>query len=66
MQYLGIDYCVSRLPELDPAFVKAIFLTPFADVQSAFDAALQKCGEEASVIVMPYGGSTLPLSQAKR
>ena len=60
------DADIYLVSELDPAFVKTIFLTPFADVQSAFDAALQKCGEEASVIVMPYGGSTLPLSQAKR
>jgi hypothetical protein len=30
-------------------------------VQTAFDAALHKIGEDASVIVMPYGGSTLPL-----
>ena len=60
------DADIYLVSELEPAFVKTIFLTPFGDVQSAFDAALRKCGEEASVIVMPYGGSTLPLSQAKR
>jgi len=47
--------------ELAPEFVKRIFLTPFGDVQSAFDAALNRCGEGASVLVMPFGGSTLPL-----
>ena len=51
--------------ELDADFVKQIFLTPFSDVQTAFDAAMQKLGSGASVIVMPYGGSTLPLSNRK-
>ena len=46
--------------ELDPALVRRIFLTPFQTAQEALDAALAKYGEDASVIVMPYGGSTLP------
>ncbi|MDR0841657.1 MAG: nickel-dependent lactate racemase [Christensenellaceae bacterium] len=46
--------------ELDASFVRSIFLTPFATVQEAFDAALAKLGSEAGVLVMPYGGSTLP------
>ncbi len=52
--------------ELEPEFVKQIFLTPYTSAQAAMDAALEKCGEEASVIVMPYGGSTLPLLQSVR
>ena len=61
------DTDIYLVSELDAAFVKQIFLTPFPDVQSAFDTALAKCGEEASVIVMPYGGSTLPrLVSAKK
>lgn len=46
--------------DLDPAFVRSIFLTPFASLQEAGDAAMARCGNEASVILMPYGGSTLP------
>lgn len=46
--------------ELEPDFVSSIFLKPFSNVQDAFDAALTRCGEEATVLVMPYGGSTLP------
>ena len=49
--------------ELEPAFVKRIFLTPFGTVQGALDAALEKCGPHASVLVMPYGGSTLPQAE---
>ena len=57
------DADIYLVSELEASFVEKIFLKPFSDVQTAFDAALQKIGEDASVIVMPYGGSTLPLSK---
>lgn len=50
-------YLVSRM---EPDLVRSIFLTPFSSVQEAVDTAFQKLGAQASVIVMPYGGSTLP------
>ena len=46
--------------EMDPAFVRSLFMTPFASVQEAYEAAAKKLGKDASVLVMPYGGSTLP------
>ena len=46
--------------DLNPAFVETLFMTPFDTVQSAYDAATAKLGADASVLVMPYGGSTLP------
>ena len=46
--------------ELEDDFVKNIFLTPHSHVQAAFDAAMEKMGKDATVLVMPYGGSTLP------
>lgn len=46
--------------DLDDEFVKSIFMTPFATVQEAYEAATEKLGADASVIVMPHGGSTLP------
>ncbi|MBQ6361177.1 MAG: nickel-dependent lactate racemase [Lachnospiraceae bacterium] len=49
--------------DMEPDFVRSIFMTPFATVQDAFDAAMEKMGIEASVIVMPYGGSTLPVTE---
>lgn len=55
------DASVYLVSELEPEFVKKMFLTPFGDVQTAFDAALNVCGPGAGVLVMPYGGSTLPL-----
>jgi nickel-dependent lactate racemase len=50
-------YLVSELP---PDFVRNIFLTPFTTAQAALDAAFHKLGRGATVIAMPYGGSTLP------
>ena len=46
--------------EMDPAFVRSLFMTPFDSVQEAYEAAAEKLGKDASVLVMPYGGSTLP------
>ena len=40
--------------------VRDIFMTPFPAVQAALDAAFEKCGADASVLAMPFGGSTLP------
>ena len=40
--------------------------TPAApDAQEALDAALAKYGPEATVISMPFGGSTLPILEVK-
>ncbi|NLZ71324.1 MAG: nickel-dependent lactate racemase [Clostridiaceae bacterium] len=46
--------------EMEEEFVKSIFLNPFNDVQTALDAAFDKLGSNANVLIMPYGGSTLP------
>ena len=46
--------------EMEPEFVKTIFMEPYGTVQEAFDKALADKGEDAKVYVMPYGGSTLP------
>lgn len=48
---------VSELPD---SFVQSIFLKPASSAQQAFDWAMQKYGPKATVIAMPYGGSTLP------
>jgi nickel-dependent lactate racemase len=47
--------------EMDPNIVKEIFMRPFGDVQTAFNAALGKMGTDASVLIMPSAGSTLPV-----
>lgn len=54
------DADIFLVSELEPDFVRSIFLNPYGDVQTALDAAKQKLGKDATVLVMPYGGSTLP------
>ena len=46
--------------EMEPDFVRSLFLTPMTDAQSALDAAFEKLGANATVLAMPFGGSTLP------
>lgn len=46
--------------EINPKLVEKMFMTPFSTVQEAYEAAARKLGSKASVIVMQYGGSTLP------
>lgn len=51
---------VFLVSEMDDALTRKCFLTPFRDVQSAFDEAMKRLGPDASILAMPYGGSTLP------
>ena len=46
--------------EMDTAFVERLFMRSFPTVGEAYAAARTRLGPDASVIVMPYGGSTLP------
>jgi len=46
--------------DMEPEFVRSIFLTPQPSAQAALDRAFEKLGPEATVLAMPYGGSTLP------
>ena len=52
---------VDLVSEMDPDFVISLFLNPKASAQEAFDDAIAKYGDNASVIAMPYGGATLPV-----
>ena len=51
---------VYLVSEMDPELTRKCFLEPFDTVQAAFDQAFARLGPEAQVLVMPYGGSTLP------
>ena len=46
--------------DLEPSFVEKIFLKPAPSAQAAFDAAFARLGPSATILAMPYGGSTLP------
>ncbi len=51
---------IYMISEMEPDFVRSIFLTPYPSLQEAYSAALAKYGPNATVITMPYGGSVLP------
>ena len=54
---------IMLVSEMDDDLVRSIFLTPCGSAQEAFDKAMEKHGGEASVVAMPFGGATLPISE---
>jgi nickel-dependent lactate racemase len=55
---------VFLVSDWDADLARKLNFVPFATVQEAVDEALRQLGPDAQTIVMPYGGSTLPLVQA--
>lgn len=53
---------IDFVSEMDPDFVRQIFLIPQPTAQEAFDQAMRRYGPEATVVAMPYGGATLPIA----
>lgn len=47
--------------DMDSDFVEGLFMKPYKNIQDAYDAAVNELGKESNVIIMPYGGSTLPI-----
>lgn len=54
------DAKIFLVSDLEDDFVRSIFMEPYPSVQAALDQAFAEQGAEAKVLVMPYGGSTLP------
>lgn len=62
---LVLEECdIFLVSEMDRQFVERIFLQPFDSVQDALDQAFAKLGNQASVLIMPFAGSTLPVLQS--
>jgi len=57
------DADIFLVSDLEDGLVRRIFMQPFPTAQEAFNAALSKLGSSATVLAMPYGGSTLPRVQ---
>ncbi|HYE82645.1 MAG TPA: nickel-dependent lactate racemase [Clostridia bacterium] len=51
---------VFLVSDLEDAFVRSIFLEPYKSAEEALNEAFKALGSKAKVLVMPYGGSTLP------
>lgn len=47
--------------DMDEEAVNKTFLKPYKDINKAYEDALKKTGNSSKVIIMPYGGSTLPI-----
>jgi nickel-dependent lactate racemase len=47
--------------DMDEALARKIFMEPFTDVNEALKQAFSELGQDAKVLLMPYGGSTLPI-----
>lgn len=52
---------IDLVSDMPAAEVRKTFLTPYATIQEAYEAAQKKYGGRGTVIAMPYGGSTLPI-----
>ncbi len=52
---------IDLISEMDPDFVRSIFLNPQPSLEVAFQQAMEKYGQDATVIAMPFGGATLPI-----
>lgn len=51
---------ISLVSDMPDDLVRRCYITPYATVQQALDDAFSKLGPAATVLAMPYGGSTLP------
>lgn len=55
---------IDLVNDMDPKIIGKTFLKPYDSLAEALASAMIKYGPEASVIVMPYGGSTLPIVES--
>lgn len=56
---------IKLVSQMDPDYVRSIFMEPCESLDEAVKDAFAKYGDEAKVIIMPYGGSTLPVMGLK-
>lgn len=49
------------ISDLDDGFVSSMGFVPFGTIDEALNAADAELGDNSSVIIMPHGGSTLPV-----
>lgn len=53
------------ISDLDDKIAGKIFMTPFKKIEEAISSAINKKGKNASIIIMPTAGSTLPIVDEK-
>lgn len=47
--------------DMDRAMCENLYMEPFSNMKEALDAAFTRMGKDARVLLMPHGGSTLPV-----
>ena len=55
---------VFMVTEMSDELVQKLYMTPFKEMQNALEEAFKELGGEASVLLMPFGGSTLPVLES--
>lgn len=52
---------IFMVSEMGDELVEKLYMKPFSDMNDALKAAFDRSGKDAKVLLMPYGGSTLPV-----
>jgi len=56
---------VYLVSDFSPDVARKTFMTPFPDIHAALQHALSQKGPDAGILVMPYGGATLPIVKSR-
>jgi nickel-dependent lactate racemase len=61
MAEIGLWAQMWAVTDVAPEVIAPLFITPFSDLQTALDQALEQKGENASVLFLMDGGLTVPM-----
>lgn len=64
MAEIGLWARMWAVTDVDPDLISGLFITPFPDLQTALDRALEEKGRDAAVLFLMDGGLTVPLLKA--
>ncbi len=63
MAEIGLWAQMWGVTDVEPDVISKLFITPFKDLQTAIDTALEEKGSQASVLFLMDGGLTVPMVQ---
>ncbi len=63
MAEIGLWAQMWAVTDVAPEEIAPLFITPFSDLQTALDKALEQKGETASVLFLMDGGLTVPMAE---
>ena len=61
MAEIGLWAQMWAVTDVEPDVISKLFITPFSDLQTAIDKALEEKGKDASILFLMDGGLTVPL-----